>query len=89
MSDFPGSDPQTRQPGVPEAVVDGSKLLTRPVYSALVAEISGDLGKLDELRLIARRRGVLSDEALRQEVGRVYGRHVTLLETLSIVEMLS
>ncbi|HEY3357832.1 MAG TPA: hypothetical protein VGQ83_31565 [Polyangia bacterium] len=88
MTDSPSAELHTRELEAPEAVVDGSELLTRPVYSALVAELSADPEKLDEVRAIVR-RGADDPEALRQEIGRVYGRHVTLLEMLSIVEILA
>jgi hypothetical protein len=88
MTESPSTELHTPEPGAPEAVVDGSELLTRPVFSALVAELSADPARLDEVRAIVR-RGADNPEELRQEIGRVYGRHVTLLEMLSIVEILS
>ncbi len=85
----PSADPQHSGAGVPVPVVDESSLLTRPAFGTLVAEISADPRKLDEVRLLVLHRGERSDEELRQDIGRVYGRDMTLQETLSLVEMLS
>jgi hypothetical protein len=75
--------------GVPEPVVDTSELLTRPVYSDLLREVSEDTEKLEKVRLLVSQAGDLTHEELRTEMGKLYGRNLAMHEVLSLLEMLS
>jgi hypothetical protein len=79
------------QQGVPEVMedVDPSKFLTKPVFSDLLREVSEHPDKLEKLRLIVSQSVELTIEELQEELSKVYGRRLTLQETLSIKEMLS
>jgi len=77
------------QQGVPEPVVDHSALLTRPVHSDLLREVSMHPDKMEQLRLVVSQHLDMTIEELQGEISKVYGRRMTLQETLAIREMLS
>jgi hypothetical protein len=83
------SDVHSSRQGVPEHVVDHSDLLTRPVFSDLLREVSEHPDKLEKLRLIAGQHLEMTVDELQDELSKVYGRRLTLQETISVVQMLS